>query len=88
MEGKLTEELKNKILERLNIQYIAPEDVDLDGPIFGTGLGLDSIDSLELILLLEQDYGIKFSNPDEAKEVFSSINSIARYIESKKQNVS
>jgi acyl carrier protein len=82
----LAEELRNKLLTRLNIQYIKPEEVDLDGPIFGIGLGLDSIDSLELIIMLEQEYGIKFSNPDEAKEVFASINSIAKYIESHKQN--
>ncbi len=73
--------LKQQIIEALNLEDLRPEDIDPDKPLFGAdGLGLDSIDALELILILERDYGIKLSNPGEGKEIFSSVRSMARYI--------
>lgn len=57
-----------------------PEEIDDNAPLFGEGLGLDSIDALELIVLMEKQYGIKLSNPSEGKEVFRSINVMAAYI--------
>ena len=76
---KLIENLKSQILEDLT-----PADIDANGPLFGEGLGLDSIDALELIVLLEREYGIKLSNPAEGKEIFKSVASIADYISAKK----
>ena len=76
----LIEELKKQIIAALNFEDMRPEDIDADAPLFREGLGLDSIDALELILILERDYGIKLSNPGEGKEIFSSVRSMARYI--------
>lgn len=76
----LINELKTKIIEALKLDGITPEDIDTDAPLFGEGLGLDSIDALELMLLLEKNYGIKLKNPAEGKEVFKSVRTMAEYI--------
>ena len=73
-------QLKNQIIEVLNLEDMTPEDIDAEAPLFGDGLGLDSIDPLELIVLLEREYGIKLSNPAEGKRIFKSIASIADYV--------
>ncbi len=73
-------QLKNQIIEVLNLEDMTADDIDAAAPLFGEGLGLDSIDALELIVLLEREYGIKLSNPAEGKEIFSSIASIADYV--------
>lgn len=73
-------QLKNQIIEVLNLEDMTAEDINAEAPIFGDGLGLDSIDALELIVLLEREYGIKLSNPAEGKQIFKSIASIADYV--------
>lgn len=73
-------QLKNQIIEVLNLEDMTPKDIDAEAPLFGDGLGLDSIDALELIVLLEREYGIKLSNPAEGKQIFKSIASIADYV--------
>lgn len=73
-------QLKNQIIEVLNLEDMTPDDIDAEAPLFGDGLGLDSIDALELIVLLEREYGIKLSNPAEGKLIFKSIASIADYV--------
>lgn len=77
----LVNELKTKIIEALKLVDLKPEDIDADAPLFGEGLGLDSIDALELMLLLEKNYGIKLKNPAEGKEVFKSVRTMAEYIQ-------
>ena len=77
---KLKAQLKEQILEALSLDEMKPEEIDDNAPLFGEGLGLDSIDALELIVLMEKQYGIKLSNPAEGKEVFKSINVMAEYI--------
>lgn len=78
---EIIEKLKSQIIEALNLEDLQPEDIDPDKPLFGAeGLGLDSIDALELILILERDYGIKLSKHGEGKEVFSSVRTMAEYI--------
>lgn len=74
-------QLKNQIIEALNLEEMTPEDIDTEAPLFGDGLGLDSIDALELIVLLEKNYGIKLKNPAEGKEIFKSVKVIAEYVE-------
>lgn len=74
-------ELKNKIIEVLNLEDVAIEEIKDTDPLFGGGLGLDSIDALELIVLLDKDYGIKLSDPKKGKEIFESIEVMAKYIE-------
>lgn len=83
--ASLKEELKQQIIEQLNLEDIAPEDIADDEPLFGNGLGLDSIDALELIVLLEKYHGIKLTDPEQGKAVFHSVNTIADYIEKNKQ---
>lgn len=73
-------ELKEKIIEALNLEEMTPADIDADSPLFGEGLGLDSIDALELIVMLDKSYGIKLANPADGKEIFKSIRNIAEYV--------
>ena len=73
--------LKQEIIEDLNLEEIKPEEIDNDAPLFGEGLGLDSIDALELIVLMEKNYGIKLQDPAKGKEIFKSINVMADYIQ-------
>ena len=73
-------ELKKDIIESLNLEDVKLEDIDADEPLFGSGLGLDSIDALELIVLLERKYGIKLKDPNKGKEVFKSVNVMAQFI--------
>ena len=62
-------ELKKQIIEVLNLEDVQPEDIDNDAPLFGEGLGLDSIDALELIVMMEKVYGIKIKDPSAGKEI-------------------
>ena len=74
-------ELKQQIIEALNLEEMTPEDIDTDAPLFGDdGLGLDSIDALELIVLMEKRYGIKLASPAEGKAIFQSVKTIAEYV--------
>lgn len=77
---ELINELKKQIIEVLNLEDIQPEDIENDAPLFGEGLGLDSIDALELIVLMEKMYGIRIKNPSDGKEIFKSINTMATFI--------
>jgi acyl carrier protein len=77
--------LKVQIIEQLNLQHLKPEDIGDDQPLFVEGLGLDSIDALELIVLLQQKYGIKLANPQDGPQVFKSVKSIAEYITAHKK---
>ena len=77
---KLIKTLKEQIIDALNLEEITPDDIDNNEPLFGAGLGLDSIDALELIVILDRHYGIKLANPAEGKEIFKSVNSIADYV--------
>ena len=76
----LTQKLKKEIIEVLNLEDIKPEDIDTDLPLFGEGLGLDSIDALELIVLLEKNYGIKIEDPKEGRKIFTSVRTMADFI--------
>ncbi|MDQ3049402.1 MAG: phosphopantetheine-binding protein [Bacteroidota bacterium] len=82
---ELKENLKRQIVEQLNLKDIKPEDIGDDQPLFVEGLGLDSIDALELIVLLQQHYGIRLARAEDGPAVFRSVNSMAEYIQSNKQ---
>jgi len=79
-----TQELKSKIIESLKLQDITPEQIDDDAPLFGTGLGLDSIDALELVVLLEKDYGIVIKDIEEGRPAFRSVKTLAEFIAAKR----
>lgn len=76
----LTLKLKQQIIEALNLEDMEPDEIETDEPLFGDGLGLDSIDALELIVLLEKNYGIKIENPKDGQKIFYSVKSMAEYI--------
>ncbi len=82
----LTHELKAKIIESLKLQDITPEQIADDAPLFGTGLGLDSIDALELVVLLEKDYGIVIKDIEEGRPAFRSVQTLAEFIAAKRTN--
>jgi acyl carrier protein len=77
---ELKANLKTQIIKYLNLLDITPEDIKDDTPLFGEELGLDSIDSIELIVLLEREYGIKITNPTEGRKVLVDVNHMADYI--------
>jgi acyl carrier protein len=77
---KLMADLKGQIIQQLNLKHLKPEDIGDDQPLFVEGLGLDSIDALELIVLLQQEYNIKLANADEGPKVFQSVRTMAEYI--------
>jgi len=79
--AELKEQLKNQIIEFLNLKTLKPGDIRDDEPLFGEGLGLDSIDSIELIVLLSREYGIEIKDPKEGRKILVDINTMADYIE-------
>ncbi len=77
---ELIEEIKKEIIDVLNLEDMTPDDIDADAPLFGEGLGLDSIDALELIVLMEKNYGIRLANAAEGKKIFTSVRNMADYV--------
>lgn len=77
---ELKQELKEKIVEQLNLEDVAVEDIANDDMLFGDGLGLDSIDALELIVMLDRDYGIKLTDPKQGRAIFESVDTMSAYI--------
>lgn len=77
---ELIKELKEEIIEVLNLEDMTVDDIDENDALFGEGLGLDSIDALELIVMLEKKYGIKLANPVLGKDIFKSVATIADYV--------
>jgi len=72
--------LKEELIDQLSLEDMEPEEIDTEAPLFGDGLGLDSIDALEIIVLLEKEYDIKISDPREGKDIMYSVGSLARFI--------
>jgi acyl carrier protein len=79
--AELKQSLKQQIIEFLNLTSTTPGDIKDDEPLFGEGLGLDSIDSLELIVLLNREYGIIIKDPKEGRKILVDINTMVAYIE-------
>ena len=77
------DELKAKIIESLNLQDITPDQIDNDAPLFGSGLDLDSIDALELVVMLEKYYGIVIKDIEEGRPAFRSVRALAEFIASR-----
>ena len=73
-------ELKEKIIEQLNLEDVSVTEIGDTDQLFGEGLGLDSIDALELIVMLDKDYGIKLADPKEGRKIFESVETMANYI--------
>jgi acyl carrier protein len=77
----LANQLKTKIIQALKLSDVSPEDIDADAPLIGGALGIDSIDTLELLVLLEKEYGVTVPDITVGRKVFASVNSLADYIE-------
>ncbi|MBW3671972.1 MAG: acyl carrier protein [Acidobacteria bacterium] len=80
-QAQLKNRLKELLIERLNFEDMAPEDIGDEEPLFGSGLGLDSIDALEIVVMLESEFGIKVRNESSAREYFRSIASLADFVQ-------
>jgi acyl carrier protein len=77
---QLMADLKLQIIEALNLKNLTPADIGDDQPLFVEGLGLDSIDALELIVLLQQHYNVKITDPKQGPEIFRSVKTMAEYV--------
>lgn len=77
-------ELKTRIIGTLRLEDIGPEQIDNDAPLFGTGLGLDSIDALELVVMLENYYGIVITDMEAGRPAFKSIRTLAAFVQAKR----
>ncbi|NLP01524.1 MAG: acyl carrier protein [Fibrobacter sp.] len=82
---KLMNELGGKIISALKLSDVKPEDIDVDAPLIGAGLGLDSIDTLELLVMLEKDYGVTVPDVNAGRKVFSSLRALAEYVQENRQ---
>ena len=80
MMNKLLNDLKVKIIDVLNLIDVRPDDISDDGQLVGGNLGIDSIDVLELVIMIEKDYGVKIDNREMGAKVFASLRSMAEYI--------
>ncbi len=77
---QLIEHLKVQIIEALNLEDISPKDIDSQEPLFGEGFGLDSIDALELVVMIEKHYGIRITDMEVGRKAFANINALAEFI--------
>lgn len=82
---KLIQELKHKIIQTLNFEKLTPDDIQENTPLVGGSLGIDSIDILELVMMLEKDYGIVIDSKELGAQVFSSLRALAEYIQNIKE---
>ncbi len=80
MAENLVLELKNLIINTLKLEDVTPGDIEDDAPLFGEGLGLDSIDALELVVALEKTYGVFIPDSEVGKKVFRSVNALAEFV--------
>jgi acyl carrier protein len=78
------QELKEKIIKLFDLEDVTPAQIGDDAPLFGPGLGLDSIDALEMVVLLERDYGIVIKDIEEGRPAFQSVRTLAAFIEAKR----
>ncbi|HDH98241.1 MAG TPA: acyl carrier protein [Deltaproteobacteria bacterium] len=85
---QLKQQLKEMIIQDLNLPDVKPEDIDDKAPLFEEGLGLDSLDAVELVVLLQKRFLVQIANMDEGKEAFASIEALARFVKAQQDNIS
>lgn len=77
---ELKAKLKNLIIEDLSLEDISPDDIEDDAPLFGEGVGLDSLDAVELVVLLQRNFGIQIKDLEQGRKIFENLDSLARYV--------
>ena len=82
---QLVTQLKQQIIESLNLENVTPDKIDADMPLFGKGLGLDSVDALELIVMVEKNHGIRITDLETGRRAFYSVNTLAKFIAENKE---
>lgn len=75
------EKLKQILIADLNLEELAPEDIDDSAPLFGEGLGLDSLDAVELVVIIQKHFGIEIKDMEEGRDAFKSVEALAAYID-------
>lgn len=80
------EELKKIIIEELFLEDITPDEIDDNAPLFGEGLGLDSLDAVELVVIIQKHYNVEIKDMDEGRVAFESVNSLASFIEERQSS--
>lgn len=81
---ELKDRIRKLIVEKLRLETVKPEDIKDDMPLFGEGLGLDSIDALELVVALEKEFGVTIGDEEVGAKAFQSLNALASFIQEKK----
>lgn len=79
------EALKKMIIKELHLEDLTPEDIDEDAPLFGEGVGLDSLDAVELVVQIQRHYGVEIRDMEEGRQAFQNINTLAEYIETEQK---
>ena len=82
---ELKQELKHLIIEDLSLEDITPEEIEDDAPLFGDGMGLDSLDAVELVVLLQRHYGVQIKNLEQGRNIFLNLETLAQYISKHKK---
>ena len=81
---KLKNELKKLIINELSLEELSPEEISDDAPLFGEGIGLDSLDAVELVVLLQRNFGIQIKDLEEGRKIFKTLETLAQYVNEKR----